>query len=55
MTDSIVQTSAGTTIAISAVLPATDDARVMQRFNMGSHWRGNRFRRVWPRICNSYA
>ena len=26
MTDSIVQTSAGTTIAISAVLPATDDA-----------------------------
>lgn len=26
MTDSIVQTSAGTTIAISAALPATDDA-----------------------------
>ncbi|HQV22661.1 MAG TPA: phage tail tube protein [Agitococcus sp.] len=26
MTDSIVQTSAGTTIAISAVLPTTDDA-----------------------------
>ena len=54
MTNSIVQTSAGTTISISAVLPATDDAAGYAALTC-SHWRGHRFRRVWPRICNRYA